>query len=130
MQVNTAAFLIRTAVESAVTLAQQVLFLLATGFGENPRSAPICRKMLPFNTKAMNQEIMTQETLPRLAISVAEFGNILGLSERSAWIIVKNEERNGLVENRASKLPLIEPLEGGKTRRLRMSDVQRWLDAQ
>ena len=78
----------------------------------------------------MNQLIPSDKTLPRLAVSVEEFGELLGLSERSAWTIVKNEERMAQAENRANRLPLISPLEGGKTKRLRMSDVQPWLDAQ
>jgi len=79
----------------------------------------------------MTQSILSDKTLlPRLAVSVEEFGELLGVSERSAWSILKNEERHALAENRASRLPLISPLEGGKTKRLRMSDVQAWLDAQ
>lgn len=79
----------------------------------------------------MNQLIPSEKTLlPRLAVSVEEFGELLGVSERSAWTILKNEERKAQAENRANRLPLISPLEGGKTKRLRMSDVQPWLDAQ
>ena len=97
---------------------------------QNPPFAPTCRKGQFCLTGKMNTSIPTEKALPRLAVSVEEFAELLGMSERSAWTIVKNEELRALAENRASRLPLISPLEGGKTKRLRMSDVQAWLDAQ
>lgn len=63
-----------------------------------------------------------------LAISVEQFAGLLSVSKRSARTIIENEALFALREARANRLPLLSPVPGGQTRRLRMSDVQRWLD--
>lgn len=66
------------------------------------------------------------ETLPVIGITVSQFATMVGMSERSAWTVIKQEAEKAQREGRASSLPLIAPIEGGQIRRLRISDVTRW----
>jgi hypothetical protein len=80
----------------------------------------------------MNENIITEEGFSqepgRIAVTVSEFASMISMSERSAWTIVKQQaqiaERKGI----PNPLPLVSPIEEGQAKRLRLNDVQRWLD--
>lgn len=64
-------------------------------------------------------------------LTVCEFADLLKISERSAWTIIKRERMAAVAAGRASRLPLISllPGAGSRLKRLRESDVAAWLAA-
>jgi len=54
---------------------------------------------------------------------------MLRISERSAWTVLRNEAKKAFLEGRPNALPLITPIEGGRTKRLRVSDIEKWWSA-
>jgi hypothetical protein len=66
------------------------------------------------------------ENPPVIGVTVEQFATMIGMSERSAWTVIKQEAEKAKREGRANALPVLKPIDGGQIRRLRVSDVTRW----